>query len=49
MKGQFEIAPHYYDDNKNEIDFLIQYGTKIIPVEVKAGDDKYALSFKLYI
>jgi hypothetical protein len=28
---------------------LLQYGTDIIPVEVKGGDDKSAASFKAYI
>ena len=31
------------------IDFLIQNGTEIFPVEVKGGEDKSAASFKSYI
>ena len=38
-----------YADKKFEIDFLVQNGTEIIPVEVKAGEDKSAPSFKRYI
>lgn len=32
-----------------ENDFVIQYGTEIIPVETKGGEDKSAPSFKRYI
>ena len=49
LQGQFEVAPRFYADNRNEIDFLIQNGTEIIPVEVKSGEDKSAASFKGYI
>lgn len=49
LRGQFEIKPRYFSDKNNEIDFLLQYGTKIIPIEVKRGGDKSAPSFKKYI
>lgn len=49
LRGQFEIEPRYYADKNNEIDFIIQHGTEIIPVEVKSGEDKSAPSFKRYI
>ena len=49
LQEQFKIAPRYYSDKNNEIDFLLQYGTEIIPVEVKAGESKSAPSFKKYI
>ena len=49
LQGQFEVAPHYFSDKHGEIDFLIQDGMDIIPVEVKAGEDKSAPSFKKYI
>lgn len=49
MKGQFETEVHYYADRNSEIDYLLQYGTNIIPVEVKAGTDKSGTSFKNYI
>ena len=46
----------YYDgiqkrttDKNSEIDFVLQNGTDIIPVEVKAGEDKSAPSFKRYV
>lgn len=47
--GQYEINPHYYSDRNGEIDFVIQYGTDIIPVEVKGGEDKSAPTFKKYV
>lgn len=49
LKGQFEIMPRYFADNQGEIDFILQYDTAIIPVEVKGGEDKSAPSFKTYI
>ena len=49
FRGQFDVGPRYYSDKNSEIDFLIQYGTKIIPVEAKGGEDKSAPSFKKYI
>ena len=49
FRGQFDVEPRYYSDKNSEIDFLIQYGTKIIPVEAKGGEDKSAPSFKKYI
>ena len=49
LRGQFEVEPRYYSDKNSEIDFLIQYGTEIIPVEAKGGEDKSAPSFKKYI
>ena len=49
LRGQFDVEPRYYSDKVSEIDFLIQYGTEIIPVEAKGGEDKSAPSFKSYI
>ncbi len=49
LKGQFAVAPRYFADKKGEIDFVIQHGTEIIPVEAKGGEDKSAPSFKRYI
>ena len=40
LRGQFEIEPRYYSDKNNEIDFIVQNGTEIIPMEVKGGEDK---------
>lgn len=49
LRGQFETEPRYYADSRSEIDFILQYGTEIIPVEAKGGEDKSAPSFKKYI
>jgi predicted AAA+ superfamily ATPase len=49
LRGQFEVEPRYYSDKNSEIDFVLQYGTEIIPIEVKGGEDKSAPSFKRYI
>lgn len=49
LHGQFEAAPRYYAEKDKEIDFILQYGTEIIPVEVKGGEKKAAPSFKQYI
>lgn len=49
LRGQFDVGLRYYSDKNSEIDFILQYGTEIIPVEVKAGEDKSAPSFKRYI
>ena len=49
LRGQFEVEPRYYSDKNGEIDFVVQYGTEIIPIEAKGGEDKSAPSFKRYI
>lgn len=49
LRGQFDIEPRYYSDKNSEIDFVVQNGTEIIPIEVKGGEDKSAPSFKKYI
>lgn len=49
LQGLFDVAPRYYADKRGEIDFVLQNGTEIIPVEVKAGEDKSAPSLKRYI
>ena len=49
LRGQFEVEPRYYSDKRGEIDFVLQNGVEIIPVEVKGGEDKSAPSFNRYI
>lgn len=49
LRGQFDVEPRYYSDKNGEIDFVLQYGTEIIPIEAKGGEDKSAPSFKRYI
>jgi predicted AAA+ superfamily ATPase len=41
---------HFYAfAQEREIDFMVQHGESIIPVEVKSGGNKNAVSFKRYI
>lgn len=49
LRGQFEVEPRYYSDKNSELDFVLQYGTEIIPIEAKGGEDKSAPSFKKYV
>ena len=49
FRGQFEVEPCYYSDKNSEIDFILQNGTEIIPVEAKGGEDKSVPSFRHYI
>ena len=49
LRGLFEVEPRYYATKAGEIDFVLQNGTEVIPVEVKGGEDKTAPSFKRYI
>lgn len=49
LHGQFEVAPRYYSDKYREIDFVVQSGSEIIPIEAKGGEDRSAPSFKRYV
>lgn len=49
LHGQFEVEPRYYSDKNSEIDFVLQNGMEIIPIEAKGGEDKSAPSFKKYV
>ena len=49
FRGQFDVEPRYYSDKNSELDFVLQVGTEIVPVEVKAGEDRSAPSFKRFI
>lgn len=49
LRGQFDVGPRYYSDKSSEIDFVLQVGTEIIPIEAKGGEDKSAPSFKRHI
>ena len=43
-------APNFYAfAQEREIDFILQHGETVIPVEVKSGESKNAVSFKSYI
>jgi predicted AAA+ superfamily ATPase len=45
-----DISIHYFpfENNKYEVDFVIQDEDEIIPIEVKAGENLRAKSFKLF-
>jgi hypothetical protein len=49
IKPLYDVKPRYYSNRYGEIDFVIQDGQNVIPVEVKAGEDKSAPTFKRYI
>lgn len=49
LRGRLSVQPRYYSDKNGELDFIIQNGTEIVPVEVKGGENKKAGSFKGYI
>nr|WP_178843170.1 DUF4143 domain-containing protein [uncultured Treponema sp.] len=49
LRTLFDAAPHYYSPDRNyEVDFLLQNGMQIIPVECKAGGNVASASFKRY-
>ena len=49
IRSQFDAEPRYFSDKSGELDFVIQHGTEMIPIEVKGGEDKSAPSFKRYV
>lgn len=50
LRGQFDCEPHYFaPTSTSEIDFIIQNGMNIIPIEVKSGGSVQSNSFKNYI
>ena len=49
LKPRYTVAPRYYSTRYGEIDFLLQSGQEIVPVEVKGGEDKSAPAFKQFI
>lgn len=51
LKAMEDVFIHYYtnDDSTLEIDFLLQYGNKILPVEVKAEENLQSKSMKSFL
>ena len=45
-----EYTPYYYAETKSEseIDFVVQKGKQIVPIEVKAEENLRAKSLKVY-
>lgn len=48
LKGNYDTI-RYFSDRKGEMDFLVQNGAEIVPIEVKAGKDRNAATFKRYV
>ena len=44
----FEVPPRYWSDAPYEVDFILQRGDTIVPVEAKAGQNIKAASIKRY-
>ena len=50
LTGKLEVEPFYFADQvSREIDFMLQAGTEVIPVEVKGGRNTKAISLKNYL
>ncbi len=49
IKYLFPVEPRYFAETNSEIDFLVQRGIDIIPIETKSSTAKAANSFKTYI
>lgn len=47
---QLNVAPRYWTNDKprHEVDFLVQVGNAIVPVEVKSGESTKATSLRYY-
>ena len=50
LLSQLDAAPRYWTNEKpkHEVDFLIQVGNEIVPVEVKSGEVVHSKSLKYY-
>ena len=50
LQGRSDGATRYWSEREEkEIDFVVQHEGEVIPVEVKAGEDKKASTFKNYV
>lgn len=48
VSRQFELKPRYWADGQYEVDFILQRGNSLIPVEVKAGGNVKSASLRNY-
>lgn len=49
MSSQFDVPLRYWTSKRSaEVDFLLQYGEDIIPIEVKSGVNVRGKSLKVY-
>ena len=50
LAGVAEVPVYYWAERaEKEIDFVLQCGSEVVPVEVKAGEDRNATTFKHYV
>jgi predicted AAA+ superfamily ATPase len=50
IRDLFDVSPKFFSPSAtSEIDFFVQNGMNVIPIEVKAGESVKATSFKNYI
>jgi len=50
LRPLIDYPPNFYAYAQDrEIDFILQHGELVIPIEVKSGENKNAVSFKSYI
>ena len=47
--SQFGRPPRYWKGGRNEVDFVLQSGTSVVPVEVKSGTKVRASGLREYI
>ncbi len=46
---KFELLPRYWaSPGTAEVDFLLQFGVSLLPIEVKSGENLNAKSLKVY-
>ena len=51
LRSAEDVEPHYWtnDNSTAELDFLLQAGERVIPVEVKAGENPKAKSLRTFV
>ena len=50
LQGRSDGATRYWSEREEkEIDFVVQHGGEVIPIEVKSGEDRRATTFKNYV
>lgn len=50
LASQFDAAPRYWlnDKPRHEVDFLVQAGSGVVPIEVKSGENVKSASLRYY-
>ena len=51
LRSAEDVEPHYWtnDNSTAELDFLLQAGERVVPVEVKAGENPKAKSLRTFV